>query len=463
MKERLEPCSREGVCGRATACEMSATEPSVSPDPVDLARQAASERGEPVLARQVIPCTLADPWRNLPHVSPDERWFAWAADAMVVLARGSLAHLGASSKDGWLRFLQSVRRHLLTPADHLPVAVGGCSFNRYSGRNEWQGWPAYELVVPQTLWVSTPHGSWRIEHSWVTPAAPTAAPATSPSTPRATATGVAAPSWTDLESETVWRGQINAALQAIADGAFSKVVPARRQRARACGRRVDLSASLQAFRERCPQHVCFGVNRPGAGAFLGATPETLVRVEAQQVWADALAGTITAEQGGASALEASDKDLREHRWVADNIDAVLRPRCAWLERSGPMARPYRSLYHLRTDFHGALRDADELLALVTELHPTPAVGGWPKGPALQFLQENEPFDRGWFAAPVGWVAPDGSGHFAVALRSALARDQQAYAYAGAGVVAGSEPAAEWAETAAKLATARECLRWRPDA
>jgi len=119
---------------------------------------------------------------------------------------------------------------------------------------------------------------------------------------------------------------------------------------------------------------------------------------------------------------------------------------------------HEQIYHLETRLHGHLRDQSTLLDLVERLHPTPAVGGWPRRAALHWLERHEALERGWYAAPVGWLSAAESGTFAVAIRSALLRDRGALAFVGAGIVPGSVPQAEWHETELKLGTVRSAFQ-----
>ena len=143
--------------------------------------------------------------------------------------------------------------------------------------------------------------------------------------------------------------------------------------------------------------------------------------------------------------------------MVEAIVQALLPLCEKLavERP-PRARRFGDLLHLETSFAGDLKPADDgqnhLLRLIARLHPTPAVGGAPRQRACQWIGAREGLDRGWFAAPIGWFDRRGDGHFVVALRSALIRRDRAWALAGAGINALSEPAAEWQETEAKLGT-----------
>jgi isochorismate synthase len=158
----------------------------------------------------------------------------------------------------------------------------------------------------------------------------------------------------------------------------------------------------------------------------------------------------TAELG--QQLLSSAKDLREHEIVVESTIAALRTTCSEVTRTAetPRLRQARSVQHLETPLSAHARPETDILQLAGLLHPTPAVGGFPTAPALEMIRELETFDRGWYAGPVGWVDLDGSGEFSVAIRSALLRGKTAIAYAGCGIVANSDPAAEFIETELKL-------------
>jgi isochorismate synthase EntC len=167
-----------------------------------------------------------------------------------------------------------------------------------------------------------------------------------------------------------------------------------------------------------------------------------------------MAGTAPAgaDAEALAALVASTKDAWEHRLVVDAVRAVLAPRCHELSApTTPVAERFSSLAHLATMVAGELlAPAPDALSLARLLHPTPAVGGTPTAAALATIRRLEPFDRGRYAGPVGWVDARGDGAFAVALRGAELDGQLAVLRAGAGIVAGSDPDSEWAETGAKL-------------
>jgi isochorismate synthase EntC len=164
-------------------------------------------------------------------------------------------------------------------------------------------------------------------------------------------------------------------------------------------------------------------------------------------------GATAAERDAlAGQLLASDKDRREHEIVVSSTMQALAEVCAEVFRlpGTPRVVPARSVQHLETPLRARLSRAGTVLDLVERLHPTPAVGGFPRDAALALLRELEEIERGWYAGPVGWTDLDGEGEFAVAIRSALLTGSRASLFAGCGIVADSNPAAEFAETRLKL-------------
>jgi len=147
----------------------------------------------------------------------------------------------------------------------------------------------------------------------------------------------------------------------------------------------------------------------------------------------------------------SEKDRVEHEIVARRIERALRPHSVWVEAEPePSLVKVANIQHLATPIHAQLSAPRSAVELAGLLHPTPAVGGEPREAALATIRELEGLDRGWYAGPVGWMDAVEDGEFCVALRSALLRDRAAHLYAGGGIVAGSDPAAELAETEVKL-------------
>jgi menaquinone-specific isochorismate synthase len=200
-------------------------------------------------------------------------------------------------------------------------------------------------------------------------------------------------------------------------------------------------------------------------AFYGATPELLAKVEGRTLTSMALAGSIrrSADPLEDAALGQqllnSAKDRHEHELVVYSILERLAPLTDKLEIA-PQPGVYKinNIQHLYTPVRARLLEANGILPIAELLHPTPAMGGTPRRLAVQVIRDAEPVTRGWYAAPVGWIDVNLDGAFAVAIRSAVAQERRAWLYAGAGIVADSEPEKEWEETALKFRPMLEALQ-----
>jgi len=248
---------------------------------------------------------------------------------------------------------------------------------------------------------------------------------------------------------------VAAATKRIERGGLSKVVLAREVVVEA-GAAHDPAAIYGALRDVFPSCFCFCCGTAEA-AFLGASPELLVRRAGAGASTVALAGSTRRSSDPAvddhlgEQLLRSDKDRREQRIVAERIVRTLRPHAVWTEAaSEPEVVKIANIQHLATPIVAQLAEPHSAVELAGILHPTPAVGGEPWPEAAPTITELERMDRGWYAGPIGWMDATEDGEFCVALRSALLRDREAHLYAGVGVVAGSDPAAELAETEVKL-------------
>jgi len=243
-------------------------------------------------------------------------------------------------------------------------------------------------------------------------------------------------------------------------GGLAKIVLARSLLATA-DRAIDPMALLRRLATD-PAATGFLVPLPaaegGAARWLaGATPELLVEKRGARIRSHPLAGSAArqadaaADAAAASALSRSDKDRREHAIVADCILDTLAPFCRSLSApQGTTLMRTHSMWHLGTAIEGELKDPDlSAAALAALLHPTPAVCGLPRARAARLIGEIEPMDRGFYAGAVGWCDAAGDGAWHVAIRCAEISGASARLYAGAGIVPGSDPVAEAAETGAK--------------
>jgi menaquinone-specific isochorismate synthase len=235
-----------------------------------------------------------------------------------------------------------------------------------------------------------------------------------------------------------WRGAVRRALAAIDDGMIEKVVLAR-------AATVDADAAFDVGTVLARLHA----TQPGCvvyadGGFVGASPELLVDRRGDQVRCRPLAGTGRDR----AELAASEKDAREHQLVVDAVVSALRT-CAHDVHAGATAPvAFADVSHLATEVCATTNAT--AVELVHALHPTPAVAGTPRDHAMALIAELEPTPRERYAGPFGWVDAAGDGAFVVALRGAEIDGAHAVLHAGAGIVTGSDPDAEWAETQAKF-------------
>jgi menaquinone-specific isochorismate synthase len=245
---------------------------------------------------------------------------------------------------------------------------------------------------------------------------------------------------------------VDTALERIHAGSVRKVVLARDLIGH-LPEGADLRLVLASLALGYPDCFTFAVN-----GFIGSSPETLVRVDAGSVSARVLAGTISrgadaeADHEAAVSLATSTKDLDEHQYALTSVITALAPHSSTLAASDqPFTLKLPNLWHLASDVAGTLSDGSTSLDLIAALHPTAAVAGAPTQAALDLIHELEPFDRGRYAGPVGWVGANGDGEWAVALRSAhVSHTGRVTAYAGGGIVDGSDPTRELAETKMKF-------------
>jgi isochorismate synthase len=202
----------------------------------------------------------------------------------------------------------------------------------------------------------------------------------------------------------------------------------------------------------------------GPATFVGASPELLLDKAADIVRLNPLAGSARRGEGQAEdarlaqELMASEKDRHEHRLVVDDVARRLQPLAGALEvPAGPSLRRLATVQHLSTEIRAQLRDDTSVFELLDVLHPTPAVGGTPRAEAVAFIDKVEGLDRGWYSGGIGWLTPGGDCRLALSLRCGLLRGASARLFAGAGIVADSDPDAELVETRLKFRPLLELL------
>ncbi|MGQ0668854.1 MAG: isochorismate synthase [Actinomycetota bacterium] len=371
---------------------------------------------------------------------------------------GRIARLAARAEES----LKAIRRGEEGPP---PVAVGAIPFDDLQ--------PAMLVIPERTVGRGEDGETWQLD-VWAEGLAPA-------DEIRGGWTGRAAPHDEFQEFQLkpepapeAYMAAVDRARAGIRAGDLRKVVLARSLIVRA-GRQLDAKQLLWRLRAVDPECFAFAAptfTRRGGellrmGALVGATPELLVARTGRHVRCTPLAGSAprhgdrAADRASAELLRASPKEREEHDVVVQAVAEGLHPFCLELEYAPePELLPTANVWHLATPFRGRLREpAPSVLELVAALHPTPAVCGTPSKSARAVIAELEPFDRGCYAGPVGWVDAAGDGEWAIALRCAELAGSVARLFAGAGIVAGSIPGLELEETEAKFRALLDSLRW----
>ena len=405
----------------------------------------------------------------------DDRWFCWEEPerGLALAGLGTAAEVVARGEDRFADVTRDCARVLngrlaaepnAMPAGAGPVWLGGFAFAAHGGSTaHWSSLPPALLTLPE-LAVIRESGCTLLTVAAIAggDAEATLArlrtrlaglrddplPMLDPAPTGAVAVSSAA-------DPGAFEASVAQAVERIRAGELEKVVLAREVRAEA-QRAHDPAALFGALRELFPSCFCFCVGTPEA-AFLGASPELLVRRSGAGAQTVALAGSTrrSADPGVddhlGEQLRRSAKNRSEHEIVVRRIERTLRPHAVWVETGGePELIKVANIQHLATPVHAQLADSRSAVELAGLLHPTPAIGGEPRDRALAAIPRLEGMDRGWYAGAIGWMDAVEDGEFCVGIRSALLRDRTAHLFAGNGIVAESDPAEELAETELKL-------------
>ncbi|WP_255149898.1 isochorismate synthase [Halorarius halobius] len=398
----------------------------------------------------------------------------WSApDEPTVVGSGAAAVLSASGA-GRFDSVREAAADLFSSGDvHAgteaarPRLFGGFAFHDdHSGTDPWTNFPGAQFVLPRVQVTYTDDGAWLTVNA-VAPdggaetverrldaareeltSLPDPGPVSEPP-------GVVGRERTTAKDD--WRATVERVTERIRADELRKVVLAQALETR-LQETLAVPDLLARLGETYPDCFRFLVE-PAAGddrpAFFGATPERLLHLRGRTVSTGALAGTTgrgdtpAEDEWLARELLDDEKNIHEHEIVADTISDQLEPYASSVSTGERRVRRLATVQHLETPITAELAADEHVLTLVEALHPTPAVGGLPPKAALDTIRETEPFDRGWYAAPVGWFDAAGYGSFAVALRSAVAHREAATLFAGVGIVADSDPDAEWDEVQLK--------------
>lgn len=257
------------------------------------------------------------------------------------------------------------------------------------------------------------------------------------------------------ESEQ-WMDSVRRATEMIREGAFKKIVLARKITLEK-PHGTEATCLLNALRRQYPACYSFLFSPGGEKAFLGSTPERLASFHSSYLLTEALAGSIrrgdTASEDAmyGQELMLSSKNREEHNLVVRDIESRLRPHISRMESDGqPRVKKLSNVQHLYTPITAWLEGRADPVKLIASMHPTSAVGGYPWKASAPWIRKLERFDRGWYAGPLGWLNLDGEGEFVVTIRSALLDGEEISFFAGCGIVRDSDPYTEWEETNLKL-------------
>lgn len=260
----------------------------------------------------------------------------------------------------------------------------------------------------------------------------------------------------DSEEHLRWIDTITKAKNAINDGAFEKVVLARQLKIK-LNQKIKDTHILNRLRFQYPDCYSFLIRQDSESSFIGCTPERLASFNSKFVLTEGLAGSTS--RGKTASEDAvleynllhSNKDLREHDIVLEAIEENLEHYSDDVQHPiSPLVKKLSNVQHLYTPITAIIREGVSRTEVLKTLHPTPAVGGFPRNKAVNFIRDNENFNRGWYASPIGWINAHGNGEFIVAIRSGLIKNDEVRFFAGCGIVEDSDPQKEWEETNLKF-------------
>ncbi|MGG0050108.1 isochorismate synthase [Bacillus atrophaeus] len=344
-----------------------------------------------------------------------------------------------------------------------PVLFGGFSFDPLETRgDEWDHFSEGNFFVPSLMLTKTDDGQFLTVNQWVSQNEQAEDVLASL---QSFADNIAVSSLDEEAQANItqteeldrkdWLKAVKTATDEIKEGQYDKVVLAREVKL-TFDRSVRVHSVLRKLLKDQKTSYIFAVEE-GNKSFVGASPERLIKKEGTRVMSSCLAGSIKRgadpEEDREMELELlnDEKNLLEHDIVVNMIHDAFLSSCDTVEKpDGPELYKTKNVQHLYTPIVGQLNHSDSMFDLIKKLHPTPALGGAPREKAVEVIRKLEPMSRGWYASPVGWIDSQDNGEFAVAIRSGLIADSQARLFAGCGIVADSDPQAEYEETQIKL-------------
>ncbi|MCP5057988.1 MAG: isochorismate synthase [bacterium] len=422
----------------------------------------------------MMPITIR--WKELPAreegppfgSESHEDLFSWEIPRRgeSLWAMGAVAEIQSAGTDRFERaaaLRELARKEISIEGDtpvRAPLWVGGFSFSDEPGAagEDWLGFPALRFAVPRRLFLRRKGRSFEAEATGGDPRLGFAGPdsESQSAAPRGVSGSAVAASSLSFggSNGAADRSLFSQACASTRCGELQKIVVARAASV-ASDEGFPIERILAALRRAHPDCRHYRVRR-GNAVFLGATPERLLCVAGERVSADAIAGTT--RRGESPEEEArlrrtlflSKKEQEEHALVVEGLrTALARHDRDVVVPEAPRVIATGGVQHLHTPLEATI-PGGELLRLAGELHPSPAVAGSPVSEARAWIASHERFERGWYAGGVGWLDGTSGGEIAVALRCGLFRANRGRLYAGAGIVAASDPEKELAETRLKM-------------
>lgn len=432
----------------------------------------AAKRGKPILVSSVTLIDKTDPFAfyKMGETTFNGNRVFWAdyKREVIFVGLGRALSLQPEQSEDRFQVIDEKWRELIADAivtdaapDHAgPVMFGGYTFDPRKEQTElWHNFPHTLFVVPQYMLTVTAEETWltvnQVVHPQSTPENIEMNILDQLNTVHDSNSVLAKVMHTEEIAPSSWMENVERVTRSIRSGELDKVVLARQMRLYADDKFNATAVLEQLFKQQQDSYI-FSFEQ-GDDCFIGATPERLIKRSGDSFLSTCLAGSIARgddadqDQTLGITLLTDDKNRLEHDLAVQMITDAMNEICVSLDvLDHPVLYKLKDIQHLYTPVAGLAKEGATLLHGVEALHPTPALGGFPPQQAVRMIREVEQLDRGWYAAPIGWINRHQDGEFAVAIRSALIQGNEASLFAGCGIMGDSDPLSEYHETALKF-------------